>query len=98
VCPPLSQAEHGVTSSAPDPSLCWGVPALTDKDVDPECLRAPRLPHGAGAHRGSLSCRSSLARERGRHLGHGRTVSREEAGGHARPTVVTLSLVTLRKG
>lgn len=44
MCPPLSQAEHGVTSSAPGPSLRRGVPALTDEDADPERPVRPGCP------------------------------------------------------
>lgn len=45
-----------------------------------------------------LGFRSSLARQRGRHVGQGCAVSREKAGGHSGPTVSTLSLVTWQAG
>lgn len=76
--------------------------------MGPECLHAPWRPHaGFGTKPGRVSGVAGPtaqaqtlgeARERGRNMGQSHAVSRGKAGGHVRPTILTLSLVTLLQG
>lgn len=72
----------------PHPFLALGCPG-------PDRRGCGTHPEAPGAHKGSLSSRSSLAGDRSGHLGHGHAVSREETGQHARATAVPPSLVRL---
>lgn len=64
------------------------------------CASTQAVPHriwGAAAGPATRRFGSSLSREKSKHEGQGRAVSTEKAGGHVRPTVSALSLVTLQR-